>query len=172
MKSPTLNDMTIDSRPFCYPPGRYMRRVATMWLLRWWWALALPLAALVLMGLWDSRFFIVASMCLFLVYPGVMASVYINNAFRPWARIAVLSKTVSVSGRGVDIVFQPMGEGAAADRPVSVPFTDIAAVEDTGGSYVVYLRNGRYDFLEIPVDAFDAADIKAISVLFDGLMCG
>lgn len=86
-------------------PQRYMRCVAKSWLQRWWWAVLLPPTILAALGVaLNPIWFLPALMTVFLLYPGVLALLYINYALTPEARRQLYPHVVTLNTDGCLLV--------------------------------------------------------------------
>lgn len=128
-------------------PGRYVRRVMAMWLGRWWWTMAVPVAVAAALSAVNAVWLFVALMILCLLVPGIIAMVYYNYALTPQAISALADKTVALSARGITVHIVDSG------KEQFYAATDIASVEDTGKSLIVKFKTPRYSHIAIPVAA-------------------
>lgn len=91
--------------PFKVQAGAYMTRVFAMWFSRHAWWLLLLLAACVSIGVFDSKWGVIAFiLCLAALMMG-LSLVYFNYAFSPLARWSVMEKTAVIDTRGIHFAF-------------------------------------------------------------------
>lgn len=138
---------SIVTEPFRGTPGAYVRRCTLMWLGRWWWALALPVAVCAALALSEPVWLFVAMMVLFLLIPAIIAFVYFRYGLSPEAVQTLLERTVSVDGRAITVT--DTGSG----KTHRYAPTDIHSVEDTGKTLVIRLVHPRYHHIAVPLSA-------------------
>jgi hypothetical protein len=158
------------TRAFRLKPSQYVKAIASMWITRWWWIFAVPLAVILLMAVaMDVRFYVVALMMIFIIIPMILGLVYFNYALTPEACFSTINHTITVSrvGLRVDYVRETDDERQLPAR--EIPSNDILSYEDTGNSIFVHLRGGRYKIEIIPIEAIDTHDVKPLISLLSAI---
>lgn len=145
-----VNASAIDNlttTPFHDTPGKYVRRIMAMWLGRWWWTMALPVALTALLSVIEAVWLFVALMILCLLVPAVIAMVYYNYALTPQAVATLELKIVSISDNSLVVTY------CDKEKTEKIFRSNIKSVEDTGKLLVVRLKNPEYSHLAIPLKA-------------------
>ncbi len=131
-------------------PTGYVRRVAVMLLARWWWAVAIPVAACLILSMHEAVWLFVAMMLIFLLYPGLTMMIYFNYAFSPEAQRTLYEQTVSVDNKSIDINY------IEKNISLSVNADDISGIEFNAKDILVKLKKPRYNHISIPLSAIGA----------------
>lgn len=155
----------ITTKYFKISSSTYVRHCFSAWAEKWWWTLALPIAVLLILGLKDARYFIIAFALILIVYPGILALLYFNYALRPSAAYALLSRKMIFSDDGVDIEYAPCDEHPLPPNS-HIPIEAISKVEDDGGSINIILSSSKYDVIIVPSNAFAEGEFsKALKII-------
>lgn len=137
----------------------YVRRLISVWLGRKWWIIAMPLIVLLLLGVRDSRWLIVAMMYIMIVVPGVMAIVYFNFALSPEMAVRVLRQKVTPYPEGFTLTYLPIEDSHFAPEPERIRYADIAEISDTGQNLEIRLKRSAYTLIIIPTSAAESTAI-------------
>ncbi len=119
-----------------FTPGAapYVRAEALRRISRLWWLPALALIVLVACGFSDTRFFFLALMLLFIVYPMVLSMMWITLAGNKALVLFSRPQEWTFSDEAFEVRFFPYD--ADADTPplstLRVPYSEVTAVEDKG----------------------------------------
>lgn len=140
---------SITTQSFRGTPSGYVRRVASMLLLRWWWAIAIPVAACAVLAVNEAVWLFVAMMLVFLLYPGLTMMIYFNYAFSPEAQRTLYEQTVTVSDKGITVHY--------LDKGISLDYVsaDIKGIEFGNKDILIKLKEPRYNHISIPLSAID-----------------
>lgn len=144
-----MSESAVTTAPFTSTPNGYVRRVAVMWICRWWWAVLLPVAACGVAAFREPMWIFVALMIVCLLYPALIAFIYFNYALTPEARKTVIPHTVTVSDKGVKLSFPENGDSVRYAPEI------IRSVEYGNRSVTINLKHPRYDHIFIPLSAID-----------------
>jgi hypothetical protein len=151
------------TKPFHGTPSDFVRRVAVMWLSRWWWVVALPIAICGVLAINEAMWLFVAMMLLFLLYPGLMMMIYINYAFSPEARHTLYEQTVTISSAGIEINY------IEKNKVDKFAVSEILDVECGDKHVVVKFKKPRYSHVSIPLTAIDEAQRQPLFKLISEL---
>lgn len=137
--------------------NRYMTTVSEEWLGRYWWTLALPVAACLAIGtLINVAFTFVAFMLLCLVLPFIMMMLYFNYALTPEATMAVRPHTISMDPeKGIDVNFRPDPETGKEFKPVHLDWSEVSEVETRSSDVVLKFHRRNYRYVIIPYFALN-----------------
>lgn len=137
------------TQPFCGTPSSYVKHVGGMLLVRWWWAVAIPLIACLILSLHEAVWLFVAMMLLFLLYPGLTMMIYFNYAFSPEAQRTLHEQTVTVTEKHITVTY------TEKNRTLNLTANDIAGIEFNSKHTLIKLKTPRYNHLAIPATAID-----------------
>lgn len=146
-----------------------------MILKRWGFLIALPLIALMWLGVYDYRYLVVALMILFIIYPMLLPLLYINYMLRPQVRAIVFPQRATVDADGrLTVEYLPEEPPAPADdddpllpalapgsyipAPLVVSPDDVTDVSNHGPYLKVTIRNPYIFFVFIPRDMIEYCD--------------
>ncbi len=132
--------------------GDYSRLLFSVFVSENWFWFVLPLALFAALGALDWRYFVVALMVLFIVIPMVMSLVYFNYMLTVETRWSIVDKTITIVSDGLLLEFDQEREQAL------VKWSDISGLYAKGAYLLVKLKVRRYQYLVIPVDAFESVD--------------
>lgn len=151
----TIRDFKVES-------GVYLRLLSKMYFARNWWWYLLPLLVCGACG-WamsDARWLIVALMVAFVMYPMLLALIYINYAFIAEARWNVMEKTAVVDDEGIRLTFTH-----ERMKPHLIAWRDISHVERDARHIYFHLRTRKYTFLILPCNILPQQDIYETQLL-------
>lgn len=148
----------IETEIYKVAASRYGRRVVMRLASRWWWALALPLGAAIIVGIWDWRWWFVALVMIFILYPGLLFIAYYYYALSPEAVRAILPQRAQITPDAVTLIYYPIAEGCNAPKPRVIPKKDIRSVS-LEGNYID-LQLDKEEVIEIPKSAFPPGTIR------------
>ena len=117
-----------------------------LWLGRWWWILALPVAVCLALSAVKPVWMFVALMIICLLVPGLLAMIYYAYAFSPQAVSSLADKTVSVSPDCLTVNF------IETRKERKYTPADISSAEDTGRQLIVRFKDSKYHHLAIPLN--------------------
>ena len=140
--------------------GRYMRRLCAMWFARNWWWFALPLVACAALTWVDVRWAIIALMLIFMVFPMILTLLYFNFAFAPVARLSVMEKSMMIDESGVRLSFthERMNDH-------EIRWSEIAKVQLANDNILLILRQGRFSFFMIPLEALSTDQVQTLKTI-------
>ena len=146
----------IVTEPFRVPRRVYESYVARRWAARYWWTIAIPVAAAAtaaaLTG--DVRWVLVSLMYLFIITPGIISMAYFRYLLTPAARLTALEKRlVIVPGREVRIEYVADEQSSRASLPPNetMAWESVKDIRYSGRYYVIRLAPRPYPrFLLVP----------------------
>lgn len=120
-----------------------------MLLFRWWWAIAIPVAACCILAINEAVWLFVAMMLIFMLYPGLTMMVYFNYAFSPEAQRTLLEQTVTISDKQITVNY--------IEKKQSVTYTanDVQGVEFGSKVILVKLKHPRFNHIAVPINAIE-----------------
>lgn len=144
---------------------RYVRATTRRLILRHMWLPAAVLAALSAAGFNDSRFWYLALIILFIIYPMAVSMMWISLAAKPELTALSRPQRWSFGSDSLTIDVYPFEYDTTTEcaGTFTVPFDKIRTVE-TGRITTVYLEDGTlpYPFLLIPSDLIPEAGHKTL----------
>lgn len=140
------------TQPFRGTPSKFVRRVAAMWLGRWWWAVTIPVVACCILAINEAVWIFVALMLVFLLYPGLTLFIYINYAFSPEAQHSLYEQTVTVDEKSIKITY------TEKNNIISYSVNDISGIEYNSDHVLVKLKKPRYNHISIPLSAIEKTE--------------
>lgn len=154
----------IETDTYKWKASHTVRRLATDWIGRWWYAFAIPLGIFCMIGLWDWRWYVVALALILVAYPGILAIVYYSIALSPETVRSILPQKARFETDKLIITYQPYAEDCSCPAPMEIAYNQINEIIDNGASLIIKLPNFA---IEIPFSAFSSPDDakKAISLL-------
>lgn len=133
----------------------YIREIITRWFIKnLMWFVGILIVCVVLAATVDSAFLFVAAMLMFLVFPFVLAHVYLNYGLRPASVKWRTPKSVQVKSDGIHIHYMPESD---SKRPLDddfIPGNSLSAIKIGENSDVVYFGPNYDHFLIIDAGAF------------------
>lgn len=134
-----------------------MSTVSEEWLGRYWWTLALPVAACLAIGTFvNAAFTFVAFMLLCIVLPFVMMMLYFNYALTPEATMAVRHHSVTLDPvAGIDVEFQSDPDTGREFTPVHLCWDDVSEAEIRSSDVVLKFNSRNYRYMIIPYFALN-----------------
>ncbi len=138
----------------------YFSHLTRHWLGRRWWALALPIAVLAIMGLTvDLSWLLVAMMAVFLMYPTTLMLILGQYALRAesrrWAHPCVATFTSS----SLTIRYFPLPDSdKMPPEPLEIVLGSIVEYSISSRSLDIAWSESPYDFISIPHSSFSSID--------------
>lgn len=152
--------------------GVHARQALMRWAARFWYALALPIGILLLLGcFYDSRILFIAAAVIFILFPSLLFIGWHSVMTRPCAVRAVFPQQVTVSpDREIDVEYFPLPDIENSNPPAPV---EILPGQVSGcrvmGDNVVITYDDNQDLI-IPFKAFrKPSDIGLMLQRFEGL---
>lgn len=152
----------IHTGEFTIAPSVTAAQLARRWLWKRWFLFVLPVGALLIMGLLDWRWLIVALMAVFILWPMALFFVWCGAALAPEAVRASRPHGIVFAERGFTIIYTPV-EGYASIEPETVAWRDVADVEQDRGYIHIHTVSGR--IILVPVASVQSTDVYGISQL-------
>lgn len=146
----------ITTMPYKLTPGRIGRRGVDLWLGRWWWACALPLAALLVASIFDIRLLIAAMALALIAYPAILMFAFYGYGLSPTASRLIIEQTATFSADAIVINY-------LCDPPIpaqTIPYKSIKKATDAGTALRITCADGSW--LEIPASAFPPSAYEAV----------
>ncbi len=144
----------------------------SQWLNRWWWAIALPIATQLILGLiHDIVFLYTAFISIFLILPPIFLLIYYYYALTFEARIAIQNKHIEFQESGINIVFENSGEEMHTAKPIFIKREKIDSFKYTEKYILLMLNKNIYSNITIPYtaiandDKFQEIDTLIISYI-------
>lgn len=150
--------------------SRYIAHIATHWLERRWWALLIPIAVPVALGLTvNHAWLLVAFMLLLLCYPSLLLLLLGRYVLRSQARKAVFSYSVAATAREMTITYFQLNDSEAPAPPAeTIVFDRNVKYSITRKGLTIEWSDTPYDFIFIPHEALQS---RAESTLFIKWLC-
>ncbi len=132
--------------------SRYLSIVTRLFLKRYWWCLALPVLAFVVLAvlLTDIRFLLVALIVTFAAIPALLPLIYYYYALAPEGRWSVLPHRLVADVGALTIQFADENMS-----PITVLGEAIVRRRVSRGCMLLMLDDRRLRFLAVPLTAFD-----------------
>lgn len=145
--------------------SRYIAHIATRWIERRWWALLIPIAIPVALGVTvNQAWLLVAFMLLLLCYPSLLLLLFSRYVLRSQARKAVFSYSVTATPRKMTITYFQLSDSEAPAPPAETIFFDqTVEYTITRKGLIIEWGGTSYDFIFIPHEALQS---RAESTLF------
>lgn len=152
------------SEYFTVRPGVYARHLLAIFIERWWWMFVIPMAALLLLGMTDVRWLIVALMLLLVVSPGVLLLVYFNYALTPDTARRVLPQRVIVNdSEGFVIEYAQPDDFGHRHPDEHISADRILRIDDAGSMIVLRLKSSPYSIIILPTEVAETMRISALA---------
>lgn len=148
---------------FSIAPSATAALLARRWLGRRWLFFLVPVMAALVSALSDWRWFVVALMMLFIIWPMALFFVWCNHALDPDAVRASQPHTVGFGTSGITLAYTPREEYPTI-QPEIVPWHDIRHIEHTGRMEVFVCLGGRR--IMVPAAVLDAAQWREIDSMW------
>lgn len=158
----------ITTKPYKLTPGRIGRRGVDLWLGRWWWACAMPLAAMLVWSIFDIRMLIAAMALALIAYPAILMFAFYSHALSPAASRLIIPQTATFGRAALTITYLPTDDETAPQRipaPLTIPYSSIIKVADTGAAIQITYDKPEPGWLEIPASAIDSDYAAALALL-------
>lgn len=119
----TLPRITTDR--FRLGAGVHARQALTRWACRFWYALALPVAVLVVMGFfYDSRMLFIAGAIIFILFPTLLFIGWHRALTRPCAVAALFPQTFTLGPDNIiDVEYAPLPGSESGKAPAELTVT-------------------------------------------------
>lgn len=146
--------MVIITNSYKVSVNSYFQEVLMIWLGHWWWLVALPLIAQMLLVAFNIAFLYTALITVFLIYPPLLMFVYYYHALSPVSRLSTLYKHIEVTDIGLSIVFEPEDEADCnIQSPQYIKWSEIAYVSYSKKYFILHLTQSKYQVILIPYTA-------------------
>lgn len=141
--------MIIETKKYKVSPSFIANHLAMRTLAKWWWALALPLVACIVLSVFDTRWIIVTFAVALILYPLVLMMAYFNHALTPNAVCSTLEQSAIFDKHGITISY--FGKDVSSDLliPRRIRPDEVANWEDTGKYFIIRLTDGSEIFIPI-----------------------
>lgn len=161
-----------ETEPFSEQASVYAKTVMLMILSSYWWIFVLLILGCALLSVMINLAFIyVGLIILFILLPSSLMFTYFYITTTTEARIAVLSKRITFSDKGINIEFLPIKrnfdkeecDNPIQPKPVFIEREKVVSVENMGNNVRLYFKGGKYKFISIPFNVVkgDANDFLA-----------
>ena len=139
---------------FSVPASVYVRAVARRRLWGVVWLPCLLLAAAAIAGCFDSRFWFLGLLLLFIIYPMALSLTWLSLAARPAMRWLLRPQEVSFHPDGITVEFYGYEEDAPPAGTFRLTSDDIRETEQSGKYVTLFLNQNKFDidFLLIPAE--------------------
>ena len=132
----------IRTSEFTIAPSATAAQLAQQWLWKRWFLFVVPVVVLLVMGLWDLRWLIVAMMVIFILWPLALFFVWCTTALAPDAVSASRPHSVIFGERGMTIEYAPE-EGFRPIAPEFIAWKDVREIEQGGKYLSIITVSGR-----------------------------
>lgn len=147
----------ITTTVFTVRSSTYMGLVAKEWFRQWWWIPFLAIASSSILGITISiRFLFLSAILLCLVAPLAMLPIYYYS-LTPTMRNAIIAKRVSISDKGVKLIFESIDEERPKPNDEIIAWSDVARLRFSSTAFTLQL-NGKYRYIIIPYSALTSTD--------------
>lgn len=140
----------------------HARQAITRRAARFWMAVALPIAVLVIGGLaYDTRMLFIAAAVMFIMFPTLLLIGWYGILSRPWAMASLFPQVVTLdTDNEISVEYAPR-EGAGTVPPADLVIPS-ASVTDCllWGKYVIVCYGNRRELI-IPLSAFPSQESAA-----------
>ncbi len=123
---------------------------------RWWWAVLLPMAVLVVAGSYDRRWLVVAFGAMCVLLPGLLLLAYYHYALSPEAVRAIMPQRATLTDNALIVRYYPVDYADArpsgwVPEPRTILRRDVVRCSDMGTYTTIELRGN--EMIEIPCAA-------------------
>ncbi|MDE6498240.1 MAG: hypothetical protein K2L21_06230 [Muribaculaceae bacterium] len=153
----------IRTSEFAIAPSVTAARLAQQWLWKRWFLFVVPVAVLLVMGLWDLQWLIVAMMAIFILWPMALFFVWCTTALAPDAVRSSRPHSVVFDERGLVLEYREE-EGFSRLNPEIIEWKDVREIEHDGGYMRFVTVAGRSILL--PDAAIGKSDMASVVELF------
>ncbi len=87
---------TISTKPYKINTRIICHIMLKQWLCKWWWTIALPVAALLAVGCFDLRFMLVAFIVIMVVIPQALFLIYFSKLLTPNMKTALAMTEIEI----------------------------------------------------------------------------
>lgn len=157
-------------------PGQYVSRVMNMWLSRWWALLVLPFLLCCGLAVIRWEWIVVGLMLMLLVYPSVLAFVYLKYGMIASNTKSISWQQVKFNPESIEITYlDRLQKGDSEEFYYSVKFKEnlnpynVRYVSENSKGFMVRFKTPRYFHIFIPKDRFmqnstpvDCTEVSAI----------
>ena len=130
--------------------GEYARILFGIFFSEQWIWFVLPLLLFAALSIVDIRFIIVALMVLFIVIPMVISMLYFNYLLTVETRWSIVDKKIKAEKGKLFIEFE---DGKSS--PITIDKEEVSSVIVRSQYLLIELSVRRYQYLVVPVSAFD-----------------
>ena len=141
-----------ETLPFRTTSSRYFAVILRRLLLRWLSLSIISLTLLIAATCYDLRFGIVLLMFIFIILPLVLFIFYYNYALRPEAFYSVVEKSVTITSKGIDCIYNEKTHNILI-------WSNVQRIERDTKAFYIFTGNNTYFYLTR--DAF--ASIEELS---------
>lgn len=145
---------------FSIAPSATAALLARQWLGRRWLFFVVPVAAALVAGAIDWRWFVVALMMLFIIWPMALFFVWCNHALAPAAVRSSQPHAVEFGPDGLRVEYTPR-EGYRELAAESIPWREIRGVEHSRHTVVYTCADGRT--VVVPAKILSAEQWRAVA---------
>lgn len=156
--------MQVETEVYTVAASRQARRGMEVIISRWWWAFALPLAAGLVLSLYDWRILLAVFFLSLVIYPAILAVAYYNCALSPEAASELKPHRMVLDSNMMRLVYCNPDDDSEAESVAEVPLADVERVEESSYGFAIAYRasDRRMRVSEIPFAAFrDSADLAS-----------
>lgn len=139
-------------RPYNIDSGIYAGILIKLYLKKAWWAYAIPAIALVIAGVGDMRFMLLALIYVFLVIPMIMAFAFTFYGLIKESRYSILRHRMLADEQGMEFFF--IDENGCDIEHHKMLWKYVRHIHPQRENMVLTLKTGRFKFIVIPYTAF------------------
>lgn len=155
------------SQRYTVPASAYIKAEVRKRLWRFWWLIAAVMLVPAIAGCYDSRYWYVLLMLLFIVQPMVLSFTWFALAAHKSMQWRLRPQETEVGQNGLIVRFYPYDDpDAAAVDVLEIPFDAIAALERQSGYLMVALTKPNkmnISFLLLPADIIPVGALDNIA---------
>ena len=159
-------EATTETPRFSVGAAAYVKAAARRRLWRIIWLPAILLVAAAIAGAYDSRWWYVGLMLLFIVYPMVLSLTWLAMAAHPSMRWLLRPQQWSVSPGGIDIVFFGYDDDSPAVGSLALDSSMLGTPEHHGPYWQIDTPTHphKIDFLLIPTELVPAENLPQTEI--------
>ncbi len=146
---------------------QYVKLVLGLYFKDWWWAYVLPVLVCLILGAFNSNFFYVAVILVFLIFSMMFSFVYIYHGLVPESRYSIKEKEIKITNDGFELIYSEVNSSGNIEERSEILKWDLFKNIFAKDEFILVMFNSRkYAFLAIPFNAFEKEDMLKESVLF------
>lgn len=143
----------IVSESYSIPTAKYVKILFSDILSNYLFGILAVVMLLIILMVIDIRWFFVLLMAIFIIFPMLVAYLYIWHCFKPETRLSLMSKYLEITERKITLVFD-------AEKQTELYWNEFIECRLTKEYYIFTFKKSKYLYFMIPVN--DIGDIKCV----------